>query len=196
MTSSEDPLPDNPLLDPDIKPEKNPWFFLPIPVEIELNWEWVLAFYLFDYGDVTALSKLLRRRAFVEPFEDGGIPRPMRLALADIIEGKRPPRKDRAPNAKISAELRLEVAKAVMRSRVMKKYFSEEYQALGYEDFKPGLETISAISGEEPWQLRRQLEEVVARIDQKIINKYDISPRTLKKIKKELQDIIDKWPEV
>lgn len=155
-----------------------------MPTRMNDLWEWVVALYSWDYCDPEPLSELL--------FKEQTIPPEFLQALADIVSGKRKPKKMAAVKLKIPARERMKVAGSI--SLVLSLVDALKFDAI-YSEGK-GSFGIGSEQGHEPNEVLRKLESEQRKAIESACKDLNVSQETIENLLRDLRRKMDSWPTV
>ena len=157
--------------------------FINIPIRMNDLWDWVVALDAWDYCDPDPLSKLIIKEQIPEEFLK---------VIADIVSGKRKPNKKGASKLKIPAKERMEIAGSI--STVLGLIDLIKYKAIYPEGI--GVVGIGARKGEEPIDVKRELESEARELMQSCCKDLNVSQETVENLLRDLRKKINMWPVV
>jgi hypothetical protein len=148
-----------------------------LPPDMQENWKWVCALDAYDYDDPEPLSKLIT--------SSEQIPKMLRKAVVDIIQGKRKPNKKAAAKLKVPASERMRLAGTV--SCVLGIIDTFKYE---------GLDSIASDNMQEPIDLLREMEMEAKELIKQAANDVDVSTETIENLLRDFRKKIEDWPNV
>lgn len=160
--------------------------FPDIPPRMNELWEWVSAFYAFDYGDTYPLEVLVRYAKEIPPEMAG--------ALADVVAGRR------KPNMKAARKIKIPAREAMLFAGTLSTIDgiadAIRHDALYANQDGKGLVAAGAYHGKEPAEIGDDLAARRARTIRQAADHFDVSTETVENLLREMRRRIDRWPEV
>lgn len=147
------------------------------PKRMQETWEWVNAFCAFDYGDPVPL-------AFLVQYED--IPPEYREALADVVSGVRKPKKRKAANLKVPANMMMAIARSTDTSVGWVEYVQHHH----------ALDSLADQAQVEPIELINRWRERARRAVSHEADNLNVSTATMKNLMRIMRRRIDRWPKI
>jgi hypothetical protein len=160
------------------------------PKDMNLYFNWVVALDAWDYGINEPLSKMMNYHA---------VPVILRPIIAKIISGERQ-QKLKANSIKIPAGKRLLCISAVLAlEKIPTAFLSNRcvvHDDNGQRINQSNISIIADKNNKEVSEVRTDLNQIKVDIRNLIIDKYNVSPETIKSLKKVLKEKISQWPDL
>jgi len=148
-----------------------------LPPDMQENWKWVCALDAYDFDDPEPLSELIT--------VSEQIPKMLRQAVADVIQGKRKPNKKAAAKLKLPASERMKFAGTV-------SCLLSIVDAFKYGDLDGVADRLSI----EPIDALRGLEDDAREIIKQASDDFGISIETTENLLRDFRRKIEYWPNV
>jgi hypothetical protein len=158
--------------------------YIDMPARMNDLWEWVVALDSWDYCDPDSLSELL--------FKEQTIPPEFLRAVADIVSGKRKPKRRAAVKLKIPARERMKIAGSI--SLVLGLVDALKFDAI-YPEGK-GSSGIGSEHGREPNEVLRELESEQRKAIESASKNLNVSQETIENLLRDFRRKIENWPTV
>jgi hypothetical protein len=160
--------------------------WLNISRELNDTLEWFVAVDAYDYCDPEPLADLI---GSPEP-----IPEPYRIAVADILTGKRKQKKKAAAKLKVPAKQRMDVAVGVA---IIAGIIDDiQFNYLNLETGETGLNALADSKGLEPSHMKADMANDRIIFMQEQADEWGVSVETIENLLRDLRKKARAWPSV
>ncbi len=151
-----------------------------VPLRMRELWDWVVAFYAYDWGDPSALAFMIGFTREVPP--------ECIDALAAVVAGERPRRR----KSKLPRSLAMRYAAKL--SDVLGTLDRYRHDITFADEEGKGLVAIASRRGEEPQDVSQWLANERATIMKQAADDLGVSVETVEELLRDMRDRIKRWP--